>query len=48
MKTELEKLKTLSVEDIDYKKQLITNKNIPVNIKSVVLEKIEEMKSNNN
>ena len=48
IKNELERFKSLSVEDIDYKKQLITNKNIPNNIKSVVLEKIEEMKSNNN
>ena len=48
IKTEIEKLKSLSAEDVDYKKQLITNKNIPQSIKSIVLEKIEEMKSFNN
>jgi endopeptidase La len=45
---ELEKLKSLSIEDIDYKKQLILNKNIPDNVKLLVLEKIEEMKASNN
>ena len=48
IKSELEKLKTLSVDDIEYKKQLITNKNIPVSVKALALEKIEEMKSYNN
>ncbi len=48
IKSELEKLKSLTVDDIDYKKQLITNKNIPSSIKALTLEKIEEMKSYNN
>ena len=48
IKSELEKLKSLSVDDIEYKKQLITNKNIPVSVKALALEKIEEMKSYNN
>jgi endopeptidase La len=48
IKTELEKLKSLSPDDVDYKKQLVANKNISPNIKSIVLEKIEEMKSSNN
>ena len=48
IKSELEKLKTLSIDDIEYKKQLITNKNIPVSVKALALEKIEEMKSYNN
>ncbi len=48
LKAELDKLKSLTVDDIDFKKQLITNKNIPPAVKSLTLEKIEEMKSFNN
>ncbi len=48
IKNEIDKLKTVSIEDIDYKKQLITNKNIPQSVKTLTLEKIEEMKSFNN
>ena len=48
IKAELDKLKTLTVDDIEYKKQLITNKNIPISVKAMALEKIEEMKSYNN
>jgi ATP-dependent Lon protease len=42
------KLKNITMEDIDYKKQLLLNKYIPNNIKNLTLEKIEEMKSYNN
>ena len=45
---ELEKIKSLTIEDVNYKTQLILNKNIPDNVKLLVLEKIEEMKSANN
>jgi endopeptidase La len=45
---ELEKIKSLTIEDVDYKKQLILNKNIPDNVRLLVLEKIEEMKASNN
>ena len=48
LKIEMEKLKSLSINDIDFKKQLITNKNIPSLIKSLTMEKIEEMKAFNN
>jgi endopeptidase La len=48
IKNELNKLKDISSENIDYKKQLITNKNIPTSVKSLVMEKIEEMKLSNN
>jgi endopeptidase La len=48
IKNELDKIKNMTFEDVDYKKQLVINKNIPNNIKSLVLEKIEEMKSFNN
>jgi hypothetical protein len=47
-KTELNKIKSLSIDDVDYKKQLIVNKNIPELVKKLTLEKIEEMKSFNN
>jgi len=45
---EIDKIKSLTIDDINYKKQVILNKNIPNNVKSMVLEKIEEMKSFNN
>lgn len=48
IKNEIEKIKNLSIENVDYRKQLVINKNIPNNIKTLVLEKIEEMKSFNN
>lgn len=48
LKAELEKIKELTTDNVDYKKQLIANKNIPSTIKSLTLEKIEEMKSFNN
>jgi endopeptidase La len=44
---ELNKIKNLSIEQIDYKKQLLTIKNLSNNIISLTLEKIEEMKSHN-
>jgi endopeptidase La len=48
IKSEIEKLKSLSPDDIDYKKQLLLNKDISPNVKALTLEKIEEMKSVNN
>jgi endopeptidase La len=48
IKNSIEKIKSINIDDIDYRKQLIINKNIPINVKSLVLEKIEEMKSSNN
>ena len=48
IKNAFDKIKSINIDDIDYKKQLIINKNIPINVKSMVLEKIEEMKSSNN
>jgi endopeptidase La len=48
IKFDLDKIKSLSIDDIDYKKQLVINKNIPSHVKSITLEKIEEMKSTNN
>ena len=48
VKEEFERIKKLSLDDIDYRKQILANKNIPDNVKTFALEKIEEMKSNNN
>jgi endopeptidase La len=48
IKQELERLKNITSEDIDYKKQIISNKNIPDNVKNLTLEKIQEMKLYNN
>ena len=48
LKNELDILKSLTLENIDYKKQLLSIKNIPNNVKSITLDKIEEMKSQNN
>ena len=48
IKQSISKLKEINMDDIDYKKQLIVNKNIPNNVKAMVLDKIEEMKSVNN
>ena len=48
IKQEIQRLKGLSLEDINYKKLLISNKNIPEYVKILTLEKIEEMKLYNN
>ena len=44
LKEQVNKIKTLNMEDVDYTKQLISNKAIPDNIKSLTIEKIDEMK----
>ncbi|CAH6421806.1 ATP-dependent Lon protease [uncultured virus] len=48
IKNELEKLKSLNIDDIDLKKQIVISKNMPNSAKKYALEKIEEMKSSNN
>lgn len=48
IKTSLDKIKNISIEDVDYKKQIAINKNIPNNVKAMLLEKTDEMKQNNN
>jgi endopeptidase La len=48
IKNAVDKLKNINIDEVDYKKQLIISKNIPENVKAMVLEKIEEMKSFNN
>jgi len=45
LKTELDKLKALSLDDIDLKKQIALCRNMPPNVKKVAMEKLDEMKS---
>ena len=42
---ELERLNSINVNDIDMKKQIVTNKSMPDNIKKIALGKLEEIKS---
>ena len=48
IKEQIDKLKKINIDNVEYSKQLVTNKWIPDNVKSLALEKIEEMKSFNN
>jgi len=48
IKNELEKIKSLSTDEIDLKKQIAICKNMPMYVKKATIEKIDEMKSSNN
>ncbi|MBA42669.1 MAG: hypothetical protein CMF62_01495 [Magnetococcales bacterium] len=48
IKNELEKIKSLTIDDIDLKKHIAINKNMPDYVKKLAMEKIEEMKASNN
>jgi len=48
IKNELDKIKLITIDDIDLKKQIITCKNMPPAVKKVAMEKIEEMKTSSN
>jgi len=48
IKDELKRIQSLSINDIDLKKQILTLKFMPLSVKSLAFEKIEEMKSSNN
>lgn len=48
IKDEIKKLSLVSSNDIDYTKKLVSNKHIPENVKTLTMEKIEEMKTYNN
>ncbi len=48
IKNELDKIKAMTTDDIDLKKQIAVCKNMPNAVKKSALEKIEEMKSSNN
>jgi endopeptidase La len=45
IKNELEKIKNLTPDDVDLRKQVHSCKNMPISVKKSTLEKIEEMKS---
>jgi len=47
IKDEIERLKELSCEDVDLKKQILISINMPDKIKKIAMNKIEEMKNNN-
>ena len=47
LKKEMEKLKSISVNDIDYKKQILAVPHMPEYVKAVALEKVNEMKNSN-
>lgn len=42
---ELEKLNSININDIDMKKQIVTNKSMPDTVKKIALSKLEEIKS---
>ena len=48
LKNEIDKLKKINIDELDFKKVLLSMNNIPDNVKSMTLEKIEEMKSSGN
>jgi len=45
--SELEKLKLVNQEDIDLKKQIVLNKNMPQNVKKIALARLEDLKQGN-
>jgi endopeptidase La len=48
IKNELDKIKALTVDDVDIKKQIALCKNMPPDVKKACVEKAEEMKASNN
>lgn len=48
IKSEIDKIKTMTLEDVDLKKQVIICNNMPNLVKKLAFEKIEEMKASNN
>ena len=48
LKNEIDKLKSINIDELDFKKVLLSMNNVPDNIKSMTLEKIEEMKNSGN
>ena len=47
LKSEFDKINDMNSDDIDLKKQIALNKNMPIKVKKIALEKINEMKSGN-
>lgn len=48
IKSEIDRIKAMSIDDIDIKKQIAVCKNMPDTVKKAAFEKIEEMKNSNN
>lgn len=48
IKIEMDKIKAMSIDDIDLKKQIVTCNHMPDVVKKAAFEKIEEMKTSNN
>jgi endopeptidase La len=48
LKLELEKIKSVTLNDVDLQKQIATSTNMPLYVKKAALEKVEEMKGANN
>ena len=48
IKSELDKIKAITLEDVDLKKQIVVCKNMPDSVKKAALDKIKEMKTSNN
>ena len=48
IKNEMDNIKSMSIDDIDLKKQVVVCKNMPIEVKKAAFEKIEEMKQSNN
>lgn len=48
IKNELDKIKALSIDDVDMKKQIALCKNMPPEVKRCCIDKAEEMKASNN
>lgn len=45
IKSEFDKFKSLSIDNIDIRKHIVTSKNIPQHIKKIAFDKIDEMRS---
>lgn len=48
IKNELDKIKTITIDNVDLKKQIVVCRNMPDNVKKMALDKIEELNSSNN
>lgn len=48
VKNEIDKIKSMTIEDVDLKKQVVICKHMPSQVKKLAFEKIDEMESSNN
>lgn len=47
IESELEKIKTINQDDVDLKKQIVLNKNMPQYVKRITMARLEDLKSGN-